>query len=81
MAGGSGPGQPLDVVPLEVEKWEPGLGTYKVPILKIGVGDAAVQVVPVGRNVVGTVSSLIGDQRHREVPLPCPLPIERLHQL
>jgi hypothetical protein len=53
----SDPGGLLDIVPLELEQAEPGLGVYKVPGLKIGVGDAAVQVVPVGRNVVGRVGS------------------------
>jgi hypothetical protein len=45
----------LDIVPQEVEKVEQGLGLYKAPGLKIGVGDAAVRVVPVGRNAVGLV--------------------------
>jgi hypothetical protein len=51
----SDPDKVLDVVPIEVEKAEPDLGVYRVPGLRIGLGDAAVQVVPVGRNVVGTV--------------------------
>lgn len=45
----------LDVVPVEMEKAEPGLGTYRVPGLKISLGAASVEVVPVGRNVVGVV--------------------------
>src|SRR3954467_291894 len=53
----SDPDHLLDVVPLEVEKVEPGLGFYQVPSLKVGVGDASVQVMPVGRNVVGVVGS------------------------
>jgi hypothetical protein len=51
----SDPDRLLDVVPLEVEKAEPDLGTYTVPSLKIGVGDVAVRVEPVGRNAVGVV--------------------------
>jgi hypothetical protein len=51
----SDPKQLLDVVPLQIERAEPGLGAYTVKSLKIGLGDAAVQVVPVGRNVIGVV--------------------------
>jgi hypothetical protein len=51
----SDPGKVLDVVPMEIEKVEPELGLYKVPSLKISLGDSAVLVVPVGRNVVGKV--------------------------
>jgi hypothetical protein len=50
----------LDFLDLEFEKAEVGLGRYKVPGLKIGVGDLAVQVVPVARNVVGS-SRFLGD--------------------
>jgi len=49
------PAAVLDVVPIEIEKAEPGLGVYRIPGLKISVGDASVQVAPVGRNVVGVV--------------------------
>lgn len=45
----------LEVAPLEVEVAEPGLGAYRVAGLKISLGQAAVQVAPVGRNVVGMV--------------------------
>lgn len=45
----------LEVLPMEVEKAEPGLGIYRIPSLKISLGGAAVEVVPVGRNVIGTV--------------------------
>src|SRR5438093_1104654 len=51
----SDPAEVLDVVPIEMEKAEPGLGSYRIPGLKINLGEAAVQVVPVGRNVVGIV--------------------------
>jgi hypothetical protein len=51
----SDPEQVLEVVPLHFEKGEPNLGVYQVDGLKIGVGDASVQVVPVGRDVVGLV--------------------------
>ena len=45
----------LDVVPREIDRAEEGLGTYRVPALKVGMGEAGVQVVPVARNVVGFV--------------------------
>jgi hypothetical protein len=45
----------LDVVQVEIERAEPDLGAYTIPGLRISVGDSAVQVIPVGRNVVGTV--------------------------
>lgn len=51
----SDPDKVLAVVPMEIEAIEPGVGTYRVPSLKISLADAAVQVVPVGRNVVGIV--------------------------
>ncbi|HKI36992.1 MAG TPA: hypothetical protein VKA46_34385 [Gemmataceae bacterium] len=51
----SDPEKVLDVVPIEIERAEPDLGTYRVPSLKISLSDAAVEVVPVGRNVVGVV--------------------------
>lgn len=51
----SDPKQVLDVLPMETEIAEPGLGVYRVPGLKVSLGDAAVRVVPVGRNVVGLV--------------------------
>jgi hypothetical protein len=51
----SDPGNVLDVVPMEVERAEPDLGAYRIPALKIGLDDTAVQVMPVGRNVVGIV--------------------------
>jgi hypothetical protein len=50
----------LDVMPLVFDKAETGLGPYKVPGLKIGLGDLSVQVIPVARNVVGS-PRLLGD--------------------
>ena len=51
------PGRVLDVVRTDVERAEPGLGTYQAPSLTISLGEAAVLVVPVGRDVVGIVGS------------------------
>jgi hypothetical protein len=51
----SDPERLLDVHPFEVEKYDPDLGAYTVESLRIGMGDEAVEVVPVGRNVVGTI--------------------------
>jgi hypothetical protein len=45
----------LEVYPLDFDKLEKGLGPYHVSGLKIGLGDAAVEVVPVGRNTMGFV--------------------------
>jgi hypothetical protein len=49
------PASVLDVIPITMEKAEPGLGIYSIPGLKISLGNAAVQVVPIGRNAVGHV--------------------------
>jgi hypothetical protein len=49
------PDKVLEIIPLDLEKAEPELGVYRVPGLKLVAGDASVQVVPVGRNVVGLV--------------------------
>ncbi len=35
---------------MELERSEPSLGTYAAPALKISLGDAAVRVVPMGRD-------------------------------
>jgi hypothetical protein len=59
----SDPDKVLAVVPMEIEAIESGLGTYTVQSLKISLDDAAVQVVPVGRNVVG----IVGPQGDAEV--------------
>src|SRR5438552_597690 len=45
----------LDVVPTQIDRAEPDLGIYRIRKLKISLGEANVQVVPVGRNVVGIV--------------------------
>jgi hypothetical protein len=45
----------LDVLPIDTEKAEPGLGLYTIPALKISLGDASVQVLPVGGKVLGFV--------------------------
>jgi hypothetical protein len=45
----------LEVYPLDFDKVEKGLGAYHVSGLKIALGDAAVEVVPVGRNTMGFV--------------------------
>ncbi len=45
----------LDVIPFRVECVEPSLGVYDAPALKIGMGDAAVQIRPVGRDGVAQV--------------------------
>jgi hypothetical protein len=39
---------------MEIERTEPRLGTYTAPALKISLGDAAVRVVPMGRDVRGS---------------------------
>ena len=49
------PEQVLDVMTLDIEKLEQGLGTYHVPGLEISLDDTTVRVLPVGRNVVGFV--------------------------
>jgi hypothetical protein len=38
-----------------IERAERALGTYELPGLKIHVSDAAVEVVPLSRNVVGSI--------------------------
>jgi hypothetical protein len=53
--GEADPRRVLEVIPIDMEKAEPGLGIYRISGLKISLGDAAVQVVPVARNVVGVV--------------------------
>jgi hypothetical protein len=51
----SDPEKVLELIPLEFDKAEQGLGLYRVPGLRISAGEASAQVVPVGRNVVGLV--------------------------
>jgi hypothetical protein len=49
------PAKVRDVIPIEVERAEPALGSYTIPGLKIRLGETAVQVLPVGRDAVGFV--------------------------
>jgi hypothetical protein len=39
---------------MEIARSEPRLGTYTAPALKISLGDAAMRVVPMGRDVRGS---------------------------
>jgi hypothetical protein len=48
----SDPDQVLDVIPMEIERVEAGLGRYLVPGLVIRTGNSRVQVLPIGRSVV-----------------------------
>src|SRR5438132_8570819 len=54
----------LDVVQRGIDRYEEGLGAYRVPTLEISLGDAQVQVVPIGRNVVGVIGAkgLVGER-------------------
>ncbi len=56
----------LDLAPIEIQRSEPGLGTYKIRKLKINLGEAAVLVEPVGRNVVGVVGGQGGAEFRAE---------------
>jgi hypothetical protein len=51
----SDPNRVLEILPMEILAVEPGLGSYTVPSLKIGLGDVSVRVVPVGRDAVGVI--------------------------
>ena len=51
----SDPKKLLDVIPIEVQRVEPGLGVYTVPALRIGVGEASVEVSPIGREALGVL--------------------------
>jgi len=51
---------------MEVERTEPNLGTYTVPALKISLGDAAVRIVPMGRDVRGSYRTEDGTERGYE---------------
>src|SRR5207253_685342 len=42
----------LDLVPLDFEKREQGLGAYQIQGLAINFGESTVKVVPVGRSVL-----------------------------
>ena len=45
---------------MELTRAEPRLGTYVAPALKISLGDAAVRVVPMGRDVRGSYRNEAG---------------------
>ncbi len=49
------PAEALEVAALNLDKAEQGLGEYRAPGLEVRLAEAAVQIVPVARNVVGTV--------------------------
>src|SRR5262249_40177070 len=46
----------LEIVEYQVDLAEKGLGGYTVPALKVTFGDTAIEIVPVGRAVVGRVN-------------------------
>jgi len=56
----------LDIAAVEYEKREPGLGTYPIHGLRIGVGDDVVRVEPVGRKAVGVVEPRGGSPTRAE---------------
>jgi hypothetical protein len=56
----SDPKQVLEVLAFDVQRSEPDLGTYTIPSLKIGLGDASVRVEPVGRNAMGIIGARAG---------------------
>src|SRR3954452_5962706 len=51
----SDPQRVLDVVPLEIERVEPGLGLFSIQSLKVSLGLVSVQVGRVGWDAVGVV--------------------------
>lgn len=51
---------------MEIARTEPRLGTYAAPALKIALGDEAVRVVPMGRDVRGSYRDDEGNERHYE---------------
>src|SRR5437660_12782519 len=51
----SDPDQVLDIIPIRERAAEPALGAYDVPALKIGIGEAAVHVTPMGRDALGVI--------------------------
>jgi hypothetical protein len=51
---------------MELARTEPRLGTYTAPALKISLGDAAVRVVPMGRDVRGSYRNDEGTERRYE---------------
>jgi hypothetical protein len=47
---------------MQIDRHEPRLGTYLAPALKISLGDAAVRVVPMGRDVRGSYRNEAGTE-------------------
>ena len=47
---------------IELERTEPSLGTYVAPALKISLGEAAVRVVPIGRDTHGSFRDEEGNE-------------------
>lgn len=47
----------LSVIPFEIERAEPDLGVYRVPALRIGLGDAAVEIRPLARKTHGFIEA------------------------
>jgi hypothetical protein len=47
---------------MQITRSEPRLGTYVAPALKISLGDAAVRVVPMGRDVRGSYRNEAGTE-------------------
>jgi hypothetical protein len=43
----------LEIVPLDLERIEQGLGNYRVPGWSIQFEDTVIKILPVGRNVLG----------------------------
>ncbi len=56
----------LELVPIEIQKVEPNLGVYNIAGLKIRLGEATVEVLPIGRHVVGTVQPQGQSERRAE---------------
>lgn len=51
----SDPDRLLDIIPFKIYTSEPALGGYEISALKIGVGDAAVEIRPMGRDAFGLI--------------------------
>jgi len=51
----------LDITPQTIEKSEVGLGSYRISGLRIAVGDLAVRVVPVARNLANPSGLMAGE--------------------
>lgn len=61
----SDPDRFLDIVPFKIHTSEPALGNYEISALKIGVGDAAVEVRPMGRDALGLIRRGSGGEELR----------------